>query len=187
MFNQNKKRILIIASGVCIIAAAVLAVILFFPKTKKPETFVDPNLFEAEDKKLTNRQAYDLAKDRALAWQADASLANIVSVPGETGRTGHADDWRLLFVSKNKTGTALSIEITDQRLGKIEELPYFGEGAAMPADTITSEEAIARVRQIAGYETEPIVSVEMIYNPDAREWRWGVKTGRGTVTVKATR
>jgi len=142
---------------------------------------------EMPDQTITAVDAYDLALARARAWDTEAKLSRINSAPDKTSAQGRADSWELLYTSENKKGLAYRVNIADKNVIDGAEIPFFGAGGELPQNLLTAEEAIAKVRQIGGYENEPIMSVEMIYDEGAKLWFWGVKTARGTVSVKASR
>ena len=135
--------------------------------------------------RLSSRNAYDMGLMRAKEWRPDAVLAKIISSPGKTGVSGRSDDWELLFVSKSLKRKALRVVITNKMIAAALEIPYVAPGGDLPENIISSQEAIARVHAIPGYENEPVISVELLYGPDGSAWYWGVKTAKGVITIKA--
>lgn len=183
--ESDKKKTIIMAVAALIIVGAALTVYFIARLSVAPPSAspVEP----AGTLKMSNAEANDLALARAREWQADAKLARQNSLKDKTDAAGRSDDWELLFVSESAAGRGYSIVIENKEIVSAEEIPYFGEGAELPGDLITADEAIAKVRRIGGYENEPILSVEMIYDQGAKLWFWGVKTARGVVSIKATK
>lgn len=60
-------------------------------------------------------------------------------------------------------------------------------GANIPENIISPDEAVAKAKQVNGYADEEILEVAAAYGENSGAWYWGVKTPRGTVTVKADR
>jgi len=60
-------------------------------------------------------------------------------------------------------------------------------GANLPQGIISLEDAIAAAQRIEGYDNEPIISVEAAYGANGKIWYWGIKTPKGTITLKAER
>ncbi|MEK7212797.1 MAG: hypothetical protein AAB686_03920, partial [Patescibacteria group bacterium] len=75
--------------------------------------------------------------------------------------------------------------IRNRAVASAQEILYTAAGGDLPDNVISSKEAIAKMRQIPGYENLTVQSVEMIYGPDGSMWYWGIKTDRGTVTIEA--
>lgn len=184
MNEQNKKIVIagIIATTVLLFGFVIWWQVDFNKKPTAPtgNIAVEPHL-------MTVQSAESLARKKASEWDAEAKLARITSVPSDTNSRGEADSWKLLFTSLNRPNVSYEINIVDKQITSAAETPLMLEGGELPADIISSEEAIAKVRKIKGYENEKIESVEMIYGPDGQQWFWGVKTGRGVISIKATR
>ena len=134
---------------------------------------------------ITNRNGYYIALLKAREWQKDAELSRINSLAGETGPNGRADDWDLLFVSKSLKNKGYHIIIRNREISLTEEIIFTGTGGELPENIISSKEAVNRAHQVPGYENEDIISVEMIYGPDGKQWYWGVKTSKGVVRINA--
>lgn len=180
------KRYLTIGIGVVVVLVVILGLLastgrLRLPRVGGPAEPPPP----PDAHLLSTRNAYDIALLRAQEWQPDATLARTKSAPGKTGVSGRSDDWDLLFVSASAKGKGFHIVIQDRVITIAEEVPFTSEGGNLPENIISSQEAIARMRQIKGYENEPVLAVEMVYGPDGSEWYWGIKTPRGTVTINA--
>ncbi|MEK9154825.1 MAG: hypothetical protein AAB596_02045 [Patescibacteria group bacterium] len=182
---QNKKNLIIIFSAVIfiLITLGVLGAlgIIKFPFKKSAIVFEEPDA-----NLMTVRNAYDIAFLRAREWQADAKLADMKSFETATGPNGRSDNWNLLFISPSIKKKGFKIEIINEQITTAEEIFYTGTGAELPENIISSKEAITQVRAIKGYENEPIISVEMLYDPSGK-WYWGIKTSKGVVSVRADR
>src|SRR3989344_1133807 len=183
-FNKNKKIIYIIIAIIILTAVLFISGILDFAGVKKffgvNEIVIDPDAHL-----MSNRNAYDIGLLKAREWQKDAELAKIDSLVGETGPNGRADNWDLLFVSKSLKDKGYHIIIRNREISLTEEILFTGVGGELPESIISSKEAISRARQIKGYEDAEIISVEMIYGPDGKQWYWGVKTSKGVITINA--
>ena len=55
----------------------------------------------------------------------------------------------------------------------------------IPQNIISPEEAVVKALRVEGYETERVLVFEAVRGEEDDMWYWGVKTPRGTVTVKA--
>lgn len=167
----NRKNVLI-GAGI-IVAVGLIAA--FIPWSRLYITG-DPNM-------ISGRNAYDIALLRAREWRADALMDRIDS--GVIGDTGQSKVWNVTFVSTGASGRGLVVEIVDRAVISAVEIPYVGIGADFPVEVISQDEAIRRVRQMKGYETEPILSVEAVYGPAGEVWYWGVRTAKGIISVQA--
>lgn len=180
---QNQKlKITLIALVVIFLAA-----IFFYLQTRREPTSRQSEKLPEKitDNKMTGKEALAVAEVEAMKWQADALISKFESLATSTSGQGRSDDWNFLFISKTKTGTGLQVMIRNRKLGGTAEVPYVGDGGELPENTMSSEEAIGKLRQIAGYENEKVSGVEMIYGPDGKQWYWAVKTSRGTVSINA--
>ena len=179
-----KLTILLTAIILIIVIVGILAGfgVLNIPGFK---TFFGEKISETDFYLMESRDAYDLALLKARAWQPDASLARITSLVDETGPNGRSDNWDLKFVSKNLKGKGYHIIIRNKEISFAEEINFFGVGAGLPENVISAKEAISRIHQIKGYENEEIISVEMVYGPDGKQWYWGIKTSKGVITINA--
>ena len=185
IFFQNKKIIYAAIAIIVLTAALFISGILNAEKLKKffgrEEIIIEPDAHL-----MTSRNAYDIALLKAREWQKDAGLSRINSLAGETGPSGRADDWDLLFVSRSLKGRGYHIVIRNREISLTEEIPFVGVGGELPENIISSKEAIAQVHAIKGYENEEIISAEIIYDPNGK-WFWGIKTIRGVITINARR
>lgn len=185
---KNKKIIYIAVAVIVLIAVLFISGILDFSSVKKffAEKFRGEEIvIEPDAHLMNNRNAYDIALLKAREWQADAELSRINSLSGETGPNGRSDNWDLLFVSKNLKGKGYHIVIRNREISLAEEIQFVGVGGELPENIISSKEAISRAHQVPGYENAEIISVEMIYGPDGKQWYWGVKTLKGTMRINA--
>jgi len=131
------------------------------------------------------QKAYQAALARALEWNADAALAFIDSGVKEKSETS-SPVWKFTFAPKNNDAReGFVVVVEGEKVIRVEEVEHSGSGVELPDDIISQEEAIARVKKMAGYENEPILGVEAVYGAGNKVWYWGVKTGKGTVSVEA--
>ena len=135
------------------------------------ESSVAPPVFDYQ-------AAYSIALAEAVIWDEKSALAK--STETDFG-------WSYIFVTETKKDRGYRVEIANGKVVSSEEGAYSGLGGALPSDLVTKEEAIAKVQAIPGYENAQISGIEMIYGPDGKQWYWGVKTERGTVSIKATK
>lgn len=131
------------------------------------------------------QKAYQVALARAREWNADAALAFIDSSAKDKIETS-SPVWEFTFAPKNNdTQKGFVVVIEGEKIIRVEEIQHSGSGADLPDNIISQEEAIARVKQMAGYENEPVLGVEAVYGAGNKVWYWGVKTGKGTASVEA--
>jgi hypothetical protein len=181
--SQLKLYLLIL--GIFIIILIIVIVAVFLERNQNKINGTGTNQEAADINMMTSNQAYELGLGKAREWQADAVLAEIKSKDGDTSVRGRSDNWDLIFVSKNASKIGFHIIISNKIITKTEEIPFVAAGGEVPSNIISSEEAINIFHAIKGYETEPVISIEMIYGPDGKQWYWGVKTAKGTVAIKA--
>lgn len=135
-----------------------------------------------KDDRPTARNAFDIALLEARKWQPDAMLAFMNS--GTVGETGRSGIWKLIFISPKIKNKGLVVEVENYQVVSRQEIPIAASiGADFPADAVYPEEAIQKVRQMAGRADSQILGVEAIYDKRAKTWYWGVKTDRGVVSV----
>ena len=186
---QLTKRNITIAFTILLVVVLVLGIlyatgVLTRSGLKKLLTGVE----EPPDIKLmSSRNAYDIALLRAQQWQPDAKMTDSKSLPGTTGPSGRSDNWDLIFVSDKVKKRGFHIIIQNRQIATAEEINFVGKGNDLPENIVSSQEAVARMHQIKGYENEQVISVEMLYGPDGKVWYWGVKTAKGVITIKATK
>lgn len=196
------KKSLIVSAIVIVIAILVILILISAgaftdkPKNKERE-IIQPETNESRDNDQTTtgtepgvsgllsvQSAYSIAVAKAKTWHADAVLVQARSIKGETDRFGHSDDWEFLFTSTSGKDQGYKVLIYDRKIISAEEVPYVRMGAKLPDNLITSQEAIAMMREIKGYENLAVESVELVFGDD-QKWYWGIKTARGTVSIKA--
>jgi len=130
---------------------------------------------------VLDRSTYDVALTRATAWQPDAALMKMTLADASNGT------WDFIFVSLKVKNKGLEVVANGQGVLRADEIMIVGSGTALPADSISPDEAMAKAHMVPGYGNATIVSLEMIYSAASRGWYWGVKTDAGvTITVKAT-
>jgi len=125
--------------------------------------------------------SYHSALAAAAAWKPDAALFKMQSADAS------GNDWDFTFVSPKTKGKAFAVTVDGTTIVATSTVDFVGGGAALPADLISPDQAIAEVRAIPGYADANIASITIVYSANARAWYWGVKTTTGsTVSVKAT-
>jgi hypothetical protein len=125
--------------------------------------------------------AYDLALARAKQWESDAAPmeVNLNDVSGGA--------WTFIFVSQKNKGKGFQVAVNGQAIASANEIVFQGSGTPLPANIISPDDAMAKVRSIPGFANATFVNLQMIYNVSAKQWYWGVKTATGaTLTIKAT-
>jgi len=157
--------------------------IIDLPHGLQQEVTVDD---KKADKQMDTRDALSLARERALEWHSDAVLAYSATVAGVTTAAGHSDSWELIFTSPALKDRGFRILIGNRAITTAEEIPYTRKGGAVPENLIPSQEAAVYVRSMKGFESEKIISVELIYESKVDTWYWGVKTSKGIIAIKAT-
>jgi len=179
--DRNKKIVLIIL----IVLFFVLLLGLFL-KNKSNKSF-DPQTNDSDvqgSEMFSNFNAQRLAMKEAIIWKSDAKLAYIAS-DSKISQTGEGNDWTMIFVSKSRQGKGLKVIIKNKEIVSKEEIVFVGQGSDFTSGLISSEEAIAKVKELKGKENIEVLGVEAIYNPEAGIWYWGIKTASSTITVKA--
>ncbi len=134
-------------------------------------------------KKMTPRNAFDVALSRAKEWRSDAELSFLSAET--SSETGRSDSWKLIFISQQEKNKGLLIIIVDKVIASVQETLYRGFAADFPIDIISSDEAIKRVHEMNGYTHMPILGIEAVYGPAEKAWYWGVRTPKGVVTIEA--
>lgn len=127
-----------------------------------------------------------LAIDAARTWRGDAELSRLFP-RAEANDRGDAKVWRAVFTSSSRSGAGYVVDVVGGVVIAAKETVYNSFGAAMPEDSISSDEAIARVRSLPGRGGAVIEGVEAVYNNDDAMWYWGVMTDKGTVSVRMAR
>jgi hypothetical protein len=187
-FINQYKIYFIIALAIIFAAALTFAAMIYF---KKPISKINelPKLIMQESQEMSlleGKTAIEMGLTEARKWQADAELSYVLSA--DAGQLkGRSNDWSLIFVSKNMKGTGFQVKISDGKIFETKEIVYAGSASEFPKDAISQAEAVAQVRAMKGYENVKILSVGMIYGEAVKTWYWGVKTERGTVTIKANK
>mgnify|MGYP001559581377 FL=1 len=177
--NIERKKLILIAAGVTVLAVVGMALIYFVP-------FRDAAIEKAVDTRPTPRNAYEVAFPVAQVWRADAQLAFLQSLDA-VGETGRGNAWRFIFTSPHPSmnNQGYVIEVRNQAVTTTHGMQYRGFGAEFPAFLLAQDIAIARVHQIKGYEREQITGIEAVYGPKEKTWYWGVRTPKGVVSVEA--
>lgn len=180
----QRKLAVIVASVIGVIGIALILYGIGFVTIRLPLGTTHEAVKQQEQlQKMSARDAFNVAQEKAHAWHGDAMLASLTS--GSTGELGRSDAWTLVFVSSHAKGKGYMIEIDDRKIASASEIQFQGAGAEFPSNIISPEQAIERVRAIKGYESVDILAVEAIYGSKGKIWYWGVKTPRGVISVKA--
>lgn len=185
---EEKKKIEVILSifVLIVVGTGVLFSLGLLKLPFKNIFTTPPKEIEPDAHLMTVQDAHSVAFSRAREWKSDAVLADTKSTEGKTGPNGRSDNWEFLFVSNTAKGKGFKVSITDGVVGSAEELPYVGVGGELSEHIISAKEAIAKVHEINGYESEEVIAVELLYDPKGF-WYWGVKTSKGTVSVRAAK
>jgi hypothetical protein len=177
---KNRKKIIIIAVIILVILIGAFTTVIILKKSSLGSAVKQ----DLEKDLMDGKNAIEIGLAEAKKWQADAELSYLKSdqVGQERGRS---DNWQLIFVSKNIKDKGYFVNVVNFKVVEIKEVDYVGAAAEFPINAISQEEAISRVRKIIGYENVEILGVEAIYGSTGDVWYWGVKTNKGTVSVKA--
>ncbi len=192
--DMQKKKMIVIGSVVGGVIIIFLLVLYFGGWMRggagtvapgAPGTPVAPGASLSPSSSLTNvvfnKSVYDVALARAVVWQSGAALAKM-TLADTSGGT-----WDFIFVSSKIKNKGFEIVANGQGVLRANEIAIIGSGDALPVNSISPDEAMAKARAVPGYGNAAIVSLEMIYNARSHAWYWGVKTSTGlTVTIKAT-
>lgn len=144
---------------------------------KPPEVQMDPDNF------IEGNDANDIALKKAQEWQMDAELSYVSS--DNLSENNRGDNWTLIYISPSNPGIGYEITVVNRVVVASEEIEYFGRGAELPAEGISQRQAVTMVKNMEAYKDAEIYGVEAIYGPAGKVWYWGVKTSKGTVSVRA--
>lgn len=147
----------------------------FSPKTSEIQKDAD-NFIEGND-------ANDIALKKAQEWQSDAELSYISS--DNLSENSRGDNWTLIYVSVSKPGLGYEISVVNRVVVSWKEIEYSGRGAELPEEGISQRQAVQTVKNMDAYKDAEIYGVEAIYGPAGKVWYWGVKTSKGTVSIRA--
>lgn len=172
-FQFHKK--IAIFGFISILMAAVIFLSVFFERYKE-NPFHNQSSLNQERPLEAHISAYAIALARAREWKNDAAPSYF--------ELQDANAARFIFVS-GEEGVGFAVEVVSDAVTSAQEISYTGFGAEIPEETITPEEAIKRVQNMAGYESALIEGVEAVYGREGQVWYWGVKTDKGTVSVEA--
>jgi hypothetical protein len=182
---MSKRNIFIVA--ITFIILLLLIGVLLLPKYfKKATQFLPPPIVQEspENKLMQGKSAIELGAQAARTWQADAEPSYALSTDASQIQ-GRSNDWQLIFVSPSVKEQGLQINIIDAKISDTKKIPYVGSAAEFPADVITPAVAIAQVKAIPGFADAKILGVEMTYGAAVKTWYWGIRTDKGTMTIKA--
>jgi hypothetical protein len=185
-FIGKQAKYLIIILVIALVALGIFIALKHYekPLTQLPQI---PKLIVEEAKEnnlMEGKSAIELGLNEAQKWHADALLSYIIS--SDAGQLkGRSNNWQLIFVSPSSKGKGYQVKITDAKISDLKEISYVGQAAELPANTISQAEAVAMVRAMRGYEDVKILGIDMVYGAGVKTWYWGVKTSKGTVSIKA--
>lgn len=184
---QFPKKNLTIGIVVVVAALVVVGVLAGMDKIKLSKEPANQPVYEEVEKNLMDgTKAHELALVEAKKWQADAVLAYMNA--DQVGQVkGRSSSWTLIFTSSKVKGKGYQVMVKDFSVIETKEIPYVGSAAELPPDIISQEEAVAQVRAMSGFKDIKILGVDAVYGPGTKTWYWGVKTSKGTVSVKASR
>ncbi len=182
MHEKKLTKILLILIVALVIIAILLATGVFKPQpSKKTTDHADTggaNITSALD-------AHDAAGVFAKGWRPDAVLSSITSNRAGVGEP--VNDWRFIFISASAPGKGFLVEVSTLKVIDAHEINYAGTGAPVPDNIISQGEAIRRVHAIHGYENQPVIGVEAVFDPIKKAWFWAARTPRGVVSIEADR
>lgn len=181
---MEQKKIIIIIASVSILAAILVVAITLISSgiliSPKPE----PE-YKAVFTPTAAEGAIQLALTEAQKWKGDAKLAD-VSAENNANETGQSVFWLARFSSKTAgKGKGFEVAIKNNKIVYTKEIVFYQEGKDLPPNLISSEEAVAKFKGMAGYQNLRVISQELVYNEAAKKWRWGIKTEKGVVSVEA--
>lgn len=203
---DNKSLVSKVAVVVALVVVVGLAVYYFYGRGTLPgqapggagATSTQPAVEKPPPNdldRMTLQDAVQLALPKAREWKPGAVLSDVKSLEGGAGNTGRSNDWELYFTSTSTKTSGYRVIIKNKAIVKAEEVVFTGttvkgaatKGGELPANIISSQEAVDRMHRIPGYENEPVLSIGLEYGPDGKVWGWNVKTSRGVVTIRATK
>ncbi|OGZ00059.1 MAG: hypothetical protein A2945_00015 [Candidatus Liptonbacteria bacterium RIFCSPLOWO2_01_FULL_52_25] len=129
--------------------------------------------------------AHDIADQEARKWHSDAVLSTFTSNKAQNGEP--IDTWQFIFISASAPRRGFIVDIEGNVIAGSREVDYVGTGAAFSEEgIITQGEAIRRIHALSGYEDEPILGIEAVYDPAAKSWYWAARTLKGVVSIEAS-
>jgi len=183
MEKYNKK---IIITGLIVITVIFFGAVVWWQVDfGKKAPVVPAENIAIEQPKMSSASAHELALTRAKEWRSDAKLSYQKSLT-RSDAIGDADDWLLIFVAASVPGKGLEVTIENKKVVEAKETNYEGEGSDAATELITPEEAIKKAEEVRGKKIE-VLGVEAIYNQDANQWFWGIKTPSSTISIKASK
>lgn len=192
MQSNNSKRKLLIIIVIFIVILVITGVLIgagFLNLSKIKKIFtgdkkdIEISQVNSNINTISNRNAYDIALEKAKQWQSDAALSFIDTV--SLDHNGNPKTWKLTFVSKNMPEKGFLVELDNGAVINSKEIEYSGIGAELPTNIISQQQAIEKVKKMSGYGDANILGVEAVYGQGTEIWYWGVKTDKGTVSVQA--
>ncbi|MEK7123517.1 MAG: hypothetical protein AAB851_01330 [Patescibacteria group bacterium] len=186
-FNLNQKIIILLAV-IILIGAMVSFLALFGYLPWLSGIFSGEKIVEEDINLITSAEAIEFAKPDALNWKPDAKLAQINAKGKMSLISGKNDSWILIFSSPSAENKGYEISVSNRQIVSKKEIVFRRQGADLPENgLIGDEEAIKKLREISGYESATVQSVELIPSADGKAWFYGIKTDKGVITLPAER
>jgi hypothetical protein len=180
-FSGQKNRIYLIFAAIFVVLIIIIALGFKPKKPQAPYNTGGPNITSVVDAQVA-------ALKVAQGWRSDAVLSSLSSEKVDAGAP--INNWKFIFISPSVPKKGFLVMVSVTKVESTEEINYGGvPGAQFPEqDSIISQgEAIERIHQMKGYEDQPILGIEAVYDSVKKEWFWAAKTARGTVSVDASR
>jgi len=102
---------------------------------------------EEKEKRITAKQAFELAEKEAKKWDKDAFLIKVSNFFGSEESDGLSDIWTLKFASPNKDNDRLEITVSNGKVFRQEESKNYMQPHPVVDNWIDSPEAMKVVRQ----------------------------------------
>lgn len=132
---------------------------------------------------LTVKDAYALATIEAQKWSADSKLIFVKSL-GAVTLEGKSSQWQLAFSSSIKKDKGYEVIVQEYKIVSQKEIDSTAVGADLPRTWMDSREAIATLQEMPQYSNVSVSSINFFYNADAKEWRYGLATSIGVVSIR---
>jgi hypothetical protein len=100
-----------------------------------------------KEKRITAKQAFELAEKEAKKWDKDAFLIEVSNFFGSEESDGLYSTWTLKFASPNKDNDRLEITVSDGKIFRQEERKNYMQPHPVVDNWIDSPEAMKIVRQ----------------------------------------
>ncbi len=187
-FREEKKEKFYLRLDVimgAVVLALLFTLLVFGFRAKYPTRVgISQKTAEVETQKIAkSTTAREVLDKKAYEWQKDAVLAYLdLETLNDTSASA-------IFTSPMFKNKGFRVEIKDGNVVEGEEIPYTSKnkGAPFPKKYINEDEAITRVKAMKGYEDASISTIEAVYEPQTKQWYWGITTTKGTVSFELGR